>query len=192
MGIAVACTNATWVGNIDCAEAHPEIFGAQVSGVGPACQSPEESRTTLMLRNLPNNYTRAMLVELLQREGFGQAYNFLYLPIDFKSQDALGYAFIDMASPSLALRLWSVFDGFSTWTVPSRKECFVVWCEPNQGLQAHIEQYRNSPVMHSSVPDDYKPLLLRDGQRVPFPPPTKAIRAPRARDCRLAMRRPRD
>jgi len=187
-----ACMNTLWIGNTDHTEAQSEVFGAQVSGVGPACQSPEDSRTTVMLKNLPNNYSRDMLVELLQREGFGRAYNFLYLPIDFKTQAALGYAFIDLASPTWAHSFWSVFDGFSNWTVPSRKVCFVTWCEPNQGLQTHIEQYRNSPVMHSSVPDDYKPLLLRDGQRVPFPPPTKAIRAPRARDCRLAMRRQRD
>merc|ERR1711972_1317523 len=175
MPMEVACANATWIANMDHTEVHSEV-----------------SRTTVMLRNLPNNYTRAMLVELLQREGFGRAYNFLYLPIDFKTQAALGYAFVDMAHHSLAQRFWSVFDRFSNWTVPSRKVCYVAWCEPNQGLQTHIEQYRNSPVMHSSVPDEYKPLLLRDGQRVPFPPPTKSIRAPRARDCRLAMRRPRD
>merc|ERR1719343_356481 len=184
MPMEVACMSPPWIGNNSHTKAHSEVFGTQVSGVGPACESPENSRTTVMLRNLPNNYTRTMLVELLQREGFDKAYNFLYLPIDFKTQAALGYAFVDMAHPSLAERFWSVFDGFSNWTVPSRKVCFVTWCEPNQGLRSHIEQYRNSPVMHSSVPDEYKPLLLQDGQRVPFPPPTKAIRAPRVRDCR--------
>jgi len=148
----------------------------------------DDQRTTVMLRNLPNNYTRAMLVELLESNGFGGTYNFLYLPIDFKTQAALGYAFIDLASPGLVPAFWSAFGGFSAWCVPSRKQCFVSWCEPNQGLEAHIERYRNSPVMHESVPDEYRPMLLQDGLRVPFPPPTKAIRAPRVRDCRRDVR----
>lgn len=183
------CGEQTWVPHTKYAEALPANGpAAQQCGTGepaPACDGSDTSScTTVMLRNLPNNYTRAMFIELLESEGFGRTYNFLYLPIDFKTQSALGYAFLDFAEPSVVKRFWSVFEGFSNWSVPSRKVCFVGWCEPNQGIQAHIERYRNSPVMHDSVPDEYKPMLLEHGERVPFPLPTKAIRAPRARDCR--------
>merc|ERR1740123_2226645 len=41
-------------------------------------------RTTVMLRNLPNDYTRDMLLALLDKEGFQGKYNFVYLPMDFK------------------------------------------------------------------------------------------------------------
>merc|ERR1719163_748335 len=34
---------------------------------------------TVMLRNLPNNYTRAMLLKLIDSEGFGGKYDFVYL-----------------------------------------------------------------------------------------------------------------
>ena len=34
--------------------------------------------------------------------------------------------------------------------------------------------YRNSPVMHPSVSLKCKPLLFRDGEQIPFPPPTQA------------------
>merc|ERR1719189_837042 len=129
-----------------------------------------------------------MLEQLLEREGFGAAYKFLYLPIDFKTNAALGYAFVDIAHPSAVHRFWSVFHGFSNWSVPSRKMCFVSWCEPTQGLQCHIERYRNSPVMHASVPDEYKPVLVKQGQRIVFPRPTKTIRAPRVRDGRQECR----
>jgi len=143
------------------------------------------ARTTVMLRNLPNNYTRAMVLKLLESKGFdSHTYNFLYLPIDFKTRVALGYAFVDLASPSLVQGFWEAFDGFSDWVLPSRKRCFVSWCEPSQGVEAHIERYRNSPVMHDSVPEEHKPMLLENGCRVPFPKPTKAIRAPRLRGCR--------
>ena len=38
------------------------------------------------------------------------------------------------------------------------------WSHPYQGLDAHIERYRNSPVMHEDVPDEYKPM---SGPRIP-------------------------
>jgi RNA recognition motif-containing protein len=134
-----------------------------------------------MLRNLPNNYTRATLLQLLCSQGFGSACTFVYLPIDFTTNAALGYAFVDLVDEATADRFFQVFDGFSKWVIPSRKKSYVSWCGPHQGREAHIERYRNSPVMHHSVPDEYKPVLLEGGRRVPFPEPTASIRAPRVR-----------
>lgn len=143
--------------------------------------SEEVSRTTVMLRNLPNNYTREMLLELVNSEGFEGAYDFLYLPIDFKSQAGLGYAFVNLLSPSVAQRFWKHFDGFSRWSMPTDKVCTLNWSSPHQGLAAHIERYRNSPVMHEDVSDDCKPMMFASGLRIPFPPPTKPVKAPRLR-----------
>lgn len=143
--------------------------------------SSRETRTTVMLRNLPNNYTREMLLRLLESQGFGGAITFVYLPIDFRSKAALGYAFVDLVDSEWVDRFWATFDGFANWAIPSRKVCYVSWSGPSQGLAAHIERYRNSPVMHSSVPDEYKPVIMRGGCRVPFPEPTRSIRVPRAR-----------
>lgn len=148
---------------------------------GSQSHGSDDGRTTVMLRNLPNNYTRSMLLQMLESEGFGSLCNFVYLPIDFRTQAALGYAFVNVVSPEVVPHFWSVFDGFTNWAIPSRKVCYVSWCEPNQGLEAHIDRYRSSPVMHGSVPDEYKPVLLQNGCRIPFPKPTKAIRAPRVR-----------
>merc|ERR1719469_545856 len=162
-----ACMSRTWMASNEYVEVHSETLGAQVDSVGFAGGSSESSWTTVMLRNLPNNYTREMLMDLMAKEGFGNAYNFLYLPIDFKTQAALGYAFVNLTHPSVAEQFWKVFDGFSRWSVPSRKLCLVSWCEPTQGLESHIHRYRNSPVNHDSVPDEYKPVLLQDGVRIP-------------------------
>ena len=49
-----------------------------------------------------------------------------------------------------------------------------------RGLEAHVERYRNSPVMHRSVPDQYKPVIFKDGVRKPFPRATKKVKAPTA------------
>lgn len=152
---------------------------------GDQCDSNSDSanewRTTVMLRNMPNNYTRDMLLDLVNSMGFTGCYDFAYLPVDFKSQAGLGYAFINFVSTAEAQRCFECFEGFSEWRVPSEKVCTVTWGSPYQGLEAHIERYQNSPVMHQSIPDEWKPVLLEDGVRVTFPAPTKAIKTPKIR-----------
>lgn len=137
--------------------------------------------TTVMLRNLPNNYSRAMLLKLIDTEGFGGQYDFIYLPMDFKSHASLGYAFVNLVDSEEATRFFETFEGFHRWVVPSQKVCSVNWSHPYQGLEAHIERYRNSPVMHEDVPDDYKPMVFNGTERIVFPPPTKKLKVPRMR-----------
>jgi len=146
---------------------------------------PAESgpKTTVMLRNVPNNYSRTMLLNLINTEGFAGEYDFVYLPMDFKSHASLGYAFVNLVTPEKAAAFWTAFDGFNKWKVASQKVCSVSWSCPYQGLEAHIERYRNSPIMHSDMPDEYKPIVFRNDQRVPFPAPTKKLKAPRMRLC---------
>jgi len=140
--------------------------------------SPREVKTTVMMRNIPNGYTRDTLVELINKHGFQMAVDLVYLPIDFASQQAFGYAFVNFTSPGQALAFRKHFHGFRTWGVPSQKVCDVLWGSSHQGLQSNIERYRNCPVMHESVPDHFKPALYSNGARVPFPAPTKRLRAP--------------
>ena len=47
-----------------------------------------------------------------------------------------------------------------------------------QGLGSNIKHYRNSPIMHKMVPDEYKPVLLANGLRRPFPKPTGELKNP--------------
>mmetsp|Transcript_10264 Transcript_10264/g.24657 ORF Transcript_10264/g.24657 Transcript_10264/m.24657 type:complete len:391 (+) Transcript_10264:87-1259(+) len=148
--------------------------------VAPSGPDPQ-GRTTVMLRNLPNNYTRDMLLDLIDSMGFRGQYDFLYLPIDFQTHACLGYAFVNLVDPGAVPSFWTAFDGFSNWSLPSKKVCYISWSGPHQGLEAHIERYRNSPVMHGEVGDECKPLIFRDGVRIEFPPPTKSIRPPRVR-----------
>lgn len=71
------------------------------------------------------------------------------------------------------------FQGFNDWTCKSEKICVVDWCAEQGGLESLIEKYQNCPVMHESVPDEFKPALYKDGSRVSFPAPTKKLRKPR-------------
>lgn len=144
-------------------------------------ERPNDDRTTLMFRNLPNNYNRSSLMQMLDSGGFKGTYNLLYLPTDFRNFAGFGYAFVNFCHHEDAKKAKASFQGFSKWRVPSKKVCDVVWGGVVQGLQAHTERYRNSPVMHESVPDEYKPAVFEDGVRVEFPAPTKKIRPPRVK-----------
>jgi protein phosphatase 1 regulatory subunit 42 len=135
-----------------------------------------------MLRNLPNNYTREMLLKHIDDKGFSGSYDFFYLPIDFNSQACLGYAFINLCSPEHASALMAAFEGFGEWVIPTRKRCMVSWSDPHQGFQSNVERYKNSPVMHKDVPDGFKPCVFdKLGSRSCFPSPTKRVRCPRLR-----------
>jgi len=166
-----------------------EAKAASTSQTGPsqavAAEGPDdESNTTVMLRNIPNRYTQQMLLTLLEEHGFSPLFDFVYLPMDFRNGVNLGYAFVNLLTHQDATRLMQTFQGFSSWFLDSAKVCEVSWAHPHQGLHEHVERYRNSPVMHPSMPDEYKPMVFKNGIRIAFPAPTKAIRAPKLRPVR--------
>jgi len=134
--------------------------------------------TTIMMKNIPNNMSRDQLLDVINAEGFAGLYDFVYLPIDFKTSVGLGYSFINFEDPEVADRFRFHFQGFS-WDSQSKKVCKAVWSESLQGREAHIERYRNSPVMHHSMPANCKPVLFENGKMVPFPARTARVRAPR-------------
>mmetsp|Transcript_33419 Transcript_33419/g.73095 ORF Transcript_33419/g.73095 Transcript_33419/m.73095 type:complete len:536 (-) Transcript_33419:143-1750(-) len=158
----------------------PVELATTASSTGGPSTRPESEFTTTMLRHLPNNLTRDQLVTLLNKEGFEGRFDFMYVPVDFERKAGLGYAFVNWVNHEEAERAKAHFENFKDWTMQSDKVCTVAWGEPLQGLKDHIERYRNSPVMHENIKEEYKPALFNEhGKRVPFPEPTKRIRAPR-------------
>jgi len=134
--------------------------------------------TTRMLRNLPNDYSRQDLLDLLDAQNV--QFDFVYLPIDWGKRANLGYAFVNLVCPEEAVRIDSVLNGFTGWHVASDKVCEVVWGKPDQqSLRKNVERFRNSPVMHPDVPDEFKPMLFTLKRRSVFPAPTKRLRPPR-------------
>jgi hypothetical protein len=151
-------------------------------------QDPDSTNTTVMMRHMPPNYTREKLLSLLDSEGFRGSFDFVYLPVDFTTFQGFGYAFINCTSNLEAHRFFKHFQGFTAWpqshmtaeeAVGPPSVCEVSWGNPLQGRAAHIDRYRNSPVMHKDVPEQFKPVTFENGIRVKFPTPTKRIRPPR-------------
>lgn len=154
---------------------------ARLHSSGPSKGACNSDKTTIILRSLPIECTRDVLLRILFDEGFGEAFDFLHVPVDFQTWAGLGYALVNFATHEMALRVQAHFDGFARWPFPSDKVCEVAWNGPHQGLSTHIERYRNSPLMHFSVSEIYRPVLYEEGARVRFPAPTARIRAPRIR-----------
>mmetsp|Transcript_28130 Transcript_28130/g.80848 ORF Transcript_28130/g.80848 Transcript_28130/m.80848 type:complete len:545 (-) Transcript_28130:162-1796(-) len=191
----------------------PPRGGAQaprVSAPPPLMEVAEPTKTTLMLRNLPLDYTREQLLAELDGLGLSGMYNFVYLPIDFTRRRGLGYALIAADSQEVAEVMLerlsghmpaavanaSASSGAMQWlnaSAPSdgaahqdEETWQVGWSEPCRTLEEHIDRYRNSPVMHPNMPDEYKPVIFQNGRRVTFPAPTRPIRPPRIRHMKAS------
>merc|ERR1719456_1388486 len=100
--------------------------------------------------------------------------------MNLRTSGNFGYSFVDFDSPKVAKRCKEQLEGFAGWSEPFEKALEVAWSE-SQGIEAHIQRYRDSPLMHESVDDEVKPALFKNGVRIVFPKPTKKIRAPRLR-----------
>jgi hypothetical protein len=150
-----------------------------------AVAEPSEP-TTLLVSNLPRTYNRSLLMELLSAEGLLTDCDLVYLPVEFKVGIGYGYAFVNFVSHEAACAAMEALDGLADLREANLAEGALQACwSSKQGLHMHIELYRNSPVMHKSVDDEAKPALLRGGVRLPFPEPTRRLRAPRARRALL-------
>ena len=93
-----------------------------------------------------------------------------------------GHAFVNLLTPEIAKDFAEHFDGFAF-----RGERLRVGSQLVQGKEALIARYRNSPVMHRSVREPWRPTLFHLGERIAFPLPTKHIKPPKCRACRNKM-----
>ena len=81
-----------------------------------------DSRTTLMIKNIPNKYTQAMLLDSINRN-HQFTFDFMYLPIDFKNRCNVGYAFINFIDYSYIPYFYKEFDGKKWEKFNSEKIC---------------------------------------------------------------------
>jgi hypothetical protein len=149
----------------------------------------EDEPTTVIVKKMPKAFTSCMLVELLNSAGFKGRYDFLYLPVNFDKMTGTGCGFINFTSTEDGARFMAQFQGFCHWGVScnSAKKAEVSWSSACQGKKLHIDRYRDSPVMHPTVPASCKPQLFdRHGNPEAFPAPLKPLHAPRMRGVRDA------
>ena len=116
-----------------------------------------------MMKNIPNKYTRAMILELLNRhEELQHTFDFFYLPIDFRNRCNLGYAFINFTSALAVIDFYEKFHEH-VWE-NSTKTCQVSFGRL-QGMEALINQFKKR-ASEAQIPEKYMPLCFLDGQLV--------------------------
>jgi hypothetical protein len=142
--------------------------------LSPAEVQKQQERTTVVLRNLPSHLSRSELVAILD-EHFSKRYDFLYLPTNFRNMTVFGYAIVNFSNTADAQAALEQFRG----TMVSGQAMITEWSKSQQGYDDLVCRYRDSPVMHSSVPDKHKPIILANGCAQPFPPPTEPLQLPR-------------
>jgi len=105
--------------------------------------------TTLMIRNIPNRYTKQEIIDELALVGFGcDSFDFLYSPTDFGTMGNVGYVFVNFVSAEWAMRCRQTFDGytFKKHQRKSRMKVSTVSVAHLQGLEANLRHYESAAV----------------------------------------------
>lgn len=108
-------------------------------------RSGDETRTALMIRNIPNKYNQKMLLSTLEDQHRGH-FDFVYLPIDFKNKCNVGYAFINFTKPEHIEPFYNAFHGKKWGRFNSEKVCEITFARI-QGRQQLIAHFQNSSLL---------------------------------------------
>ena len=129
-----------------------------------------DTRTTVMVRNIPNKYNQQMLLDEVNINHEG-TYDFFYLPIDFKNKCNVGYCFINFLDPRQIIPFVQEFNGQRWKSFNSEKVCVISFARI-QGKAAMVSRFQNSSLLEKD--DEYQPLLFYSsgpdrGKQEPFP-----------------------
>ena len=105
--------------------------------------SGKDTRTTVMIRNIPIKYTDEILNEAL--EEFHGKYDCLYMPYDYEKNGNKGYAFINFVNPLHILYFYEKFNGKKWLHFESSKICELN-CAHFQGIneiQKHAKNFKD-------------------------------------------------
>jgi RNA recognition motif-containing protein len=105
----------------------------------------EDSRTTLMIKNIPNKYNQKMLLAAVDEKHKG-TYDFFYLPIDFKNKCNVGYAFINFSGYEFIRSFYEEFNNKKWEKFNSEKVCNITYARI-QGKNALVQHFQNSSLM---------------------------------------------
>lgn len=182
---SIGCSSLSWASDDEGEVVFPHNIGC-VQTPQPSCaRKDSRSRgnlagewTTLIVKNLPTNLSQEALYELMNFVVFAGSFDLLYAPVNFRTGFLFGYCFVNFCTHDIADIAMQQLRDFD-WSCLGGQVVEVQRCDSQQGIDAQIDRFRNCPVMHQSVPLMYKPILLQNGQRIPFPKPTKKVSVPK-------------
>jgi len=135
----------------------------------------DQNFTTVMLRNIPNKYSRQMLIDEINKHGFLGEIDYMYLPTDFTNRCNVGYCFCNFRTADARQRFQKAFDGVpAQQCLPgfnSYKVCQVTRAKW-QGRSENVKRLRSSPELMQQLAahPEWLPLLMNaKGDQEPFP-----------------------
>lgn len=135
---------------------HPSTYASSHNQVNlERIRAGLDVRTTIMLRNIPNKVTHAMLKAIIDRTSLGD-YDFMYLRIDFANNCNVGYAFINFSDPIHIVAFAAARAG-KRWNTFNSDKVAEISYATIQGKDCLVSKFRNSSVMLEQP--DYRPKV---------------------------------
>lgn len=126
-----------------------------------------------MIRNIPNKYTQQMLLQTLDRTQKDN-YDFFYLPIDFKNNCNMGYAFINFVDSIFIVNFFYQYDGTKWAQFNSDKICKITYGRI-QGKKALENNFSTMQQQSDKCSNKVRPMIADKPK--PSPQYIEAIRA---------------
>ena len=116
----------------------------------------KETRTTVMIRNIPIKYDTKILEKEL--EFFEGKYDCLYMPYDYGNEGNKGYAFINLTNPYHVLLFYEFFNNKSWNYFESKKICTLNYAnfQGIEEIKKHAKNYKGDkkPIFYIFTKDD--------------------------------------
>lgn len=126
-------------------------------------ESGEDTRTTVMLRNMPKSCSREDFQQLLEKCGLKDRITFLYMPFDKRRNGHCGFAFVNFTSAQDVLTMISSMRG-GMFKAISRTAAMppAISFARLQGHDQLLRHFNLSAVMHNGDADK-RPLFVNGG-----------------------------
>ena len=117
----------------------------------------KETRTTVMIRNIPIKYDTNILEKEL--EPFEGKYDCLYMPYDYDNEGNKGYAFLNLTNPYHVLFFYEYFNNKDWLYFDSKKICGLNYAnfQGIEEIKKHAKNYKGKkkPVFFICTKDDH-------------------------------------
>ncbi|KAG5607853.1 hypothetical protein H5410_029345 [Solanum commersonii] len=140
--------------------------GSSISPCKSSATFYSRNKTTVMIRNIPNQFRREPFMLFVDHycNVNHWEYDFLYLPMDFRTKNNVGYAFVNFTSGCAASEIRKVLRYFKwnsvetpTGFYSSRKICVVSWARI-QGKDQLVKHFSQSKFICDT--DEYLPVVF--------------------------------
>lgn len=102
---------------------------------------PKGKVTTMMIRNIPAQFTMWRFVNEIDNQGFEGLYDYYYQPMDYQTRSQRDFAFVNFVSANIAETFRILFHGKVLFPYKCKDEPLTVLPALEQGLEANAVRY---------------------------------------------------